>query len=319
MTEAVTVIIPTKDRPALLPVTLASVLGQRAVDVSVVVVDDGGSTGSCAQAAGGDPRVAVLRHAESRGVSTARNTGLAATSTPWVAFMDDDDLWAPDKLAHQLAALRADPGSRWACSAAVPFYDDGSLGRVQKPPAGSDVSILLLRANVIPGGGSGVLASTELVRDAGAFDPGLSNLADWDCWLRLAQRSRVARVHHADIGYRRHSGSMAHAVERSQRELEHLRSKYAALYDAAGVEINMQVWTSYLNVLVYESGLWRQGVRGSWRVARAHGNRRSLLQPLVYARPVLARRGRERLLARRHPARYAYARQWIDRALAPTG
>jgi glycosyltransferase involved in cell wall biosynthesis len=99
----VTVVIPTHNRKELLDRTLRSVLAQEDVDLSVVVVDDGSADGTEAFVqALADPRVSVVRHPEARGVSAARNTGIARATTTWLAFVDDDDLWAPTKLRAQL-------------------------------------------------------------------------------------------------------------------------------------------------------------------------------------------------------------------------
>src|SRR4051794_3960548 len=101
----VSVVIPTRDRPAQLTAAVASALEQRGVDVEVVVVDDG-SRGTAREViaglAGGPVR--ILRHEAPRGVSAARNAGIAAAAAPWIALLDDDDLWAPSKLAMQLEA-----------------------------------------------------------------------------------------------------------------------------------------------------------------------------------------------------------------------
>src|SRR3954454_11717029 len=111
----VTVVIPTKNRRKLLLRTLASVLGQEGVDLDVVVVDDGGADDAEATVARlQDVRLRVLRHDVSRGVSAARNTGLNAATSPFVAFLDDDDLWAPTKLRTQLDAIGTDPSLGWS-------------------------------------------------------------------------------------------------------------------------------------------------------------------------------------------------------------
>ena len=115
--------------------------------------------------------------------------GLEQVESPWVAFLDDDDLWAPDKLAAQLEALREQPEAQWACTGAVNIDSCSRVLSVAYPPADPDISNLLLRTNVVPGGGSGVLVATGLARQVGGFDPALSNLADWDFYLRLSLRS----------------------------------------------------------------------------------------------------------------------------------
>ena len=101
----VSVIIATRNRSTLLAETLRSVLGQRGVDFEVIVVDEASTDDTAALlAALDDPRVRVIRHGEALGLSAARNHGAAEANGDWLAFIDDDDLWAPDKLARQLRA-----------------------------------------------------------------------------------------------------------------------------------------------------------------------------------------------------------------------
>jgi len=207
----VTVIIPTRNRRHLLFRTLHSVLAQRAVSQSVVIVDDGGHDGTDKSLrALSDPRVQVVRHETRRGVSEARNTGLALAKTPWVAFVDDDDLWAPDKLPAQLAAVTADGSAQWSCAGSVVVDNEARVLGWGDPPYERDLSDLLLQSLSIPGGGSGVLAATSLARAVGGFDDTMSNLADWDFYLRLAQDSPVAAVHEPLVGYFLHPGSTDH-------------------------------------------------------------------------------------------------------------
>lgn len=315
--DDVTVVIPTKDRYDLLQRTLGCVLRQGSARVQVVVVDDGGRDGTAERLEGRDPRVTVLRHESSRGVSSARNSGLEQVDTPWVAFLDDDDLWAPDKLARQLAALRAQPGARWACSAAVSFLPDGSLADLARVPEHSDVSRAVLRGNVVPGGGSGVLAATELVRDVGGFDPQLSNLADWECWIRLGQESLVATVPTVDVGYRSHPTSMAHSVTRSEQELRLLRTTHAGLYRSSGVEFDERAWLWYLQGMSYTGGTWRAGARRSLDLALHRGGRTAAVKQLVkHAHlPTMWRRD-DRVMRSRFPEHWAQARSWLPAALA---
>ena len=98
----VAVIVPTHNRPGLLGGTLRSILDQRDVDLGVAVVDDGSAdvqTVSAVVEALADTRIRLIRHSSPRGVSAARNTGIHNTSSEWVGFCDDDDVWAPEKLS----------------------------------------------------------------------------------------------------------------------------------------------------------------------------------------------------------------------------
>jgi len=273
----VTVIIPTLNRRMLLLRTLHSVLAQTGVPVFVVVVDDGGDDGiEDAVEALGDPRVRLLRHENRRGVSAARNSGLALATTEWVAFVDDDDIWAPDKLQAQLAAIAADGSARWSCVGSVNVDDEATVLWWADPLYERDLSRALLRSNSIPGGGSGVLASTGISRAVGGFDETMSNLADWDFYLRLAQRSPVAAVHAPMVGYLVHPGSMAHNIARSVTEYAYMKSKYAQLRSVLGVQLDEVQWLGYLAGMAFNGGHRWTGFRMHLQLALRHGRLRSL-------------------------------------------
>jgi glycosyltransferase involved in cell wall biosynthesis len=273
----VTVIIPTHNRRVMLKRTLHSVLAQRDVDLLVVVVDDGGSDGTEAIIAElGDGRVSVVRHARSRGVAAARNTGIEKAMTPWLAFVDDDDLWAPLKLRAQLDALTADPAAGWACTGSVNIDSQCRVARWDEPPPEADVGDLLLRQNLIPGGGSGVLASRELTTAVGGFDEALSNIADWDFYIRLGLRSRLASVRRPHLGYYVHPQGMAHDVAKSEREYRYVDLKYRTERQSRGVALNEKAWAGYLAWLAYNGGQRWTGMRLNAQLVAKHRSWRSL-------------------------------------------
>src|SRR2546427_7128355 len=105
----VTVVIPTRNRSRLLPVAVASALGQEDVEVEVVVVDDASTDETPDLIADlADERVRVLRLSTRHGVARARNIGIAEARGGWLAFLDDDDIWGPRKLRWQLDAAQGD-------------------------------------------------------------------------------------------------------------------------------------------------------------------------------------------------------------------
>jgi glycosyltransferase involved in cell wall biosynthesis len=109
---AVSVVIATYQRAALVQEAIASVLDQTRRDFELVVVDDGSTDGTSEivrRRFGGDPRVRVHTKANG-GTASARNAGIDAAAAPVVAFLDSDDLWLPDYLDSQLAALDREPG-----------------------------------------------------------------------------------------------------------------------------------------------------------------------------------------------------------------
>jgi glycosyltransferase involved in cell wall biosynthesis len=226
--RAVTVVIPTKDRPRLLQRSIRSALAQEDVELCVVVVDDGGEPGVAAGVVAGFPEVHLIRHDVNRGVSAARNTGLGEAKTHWVAFLDDDDYWAPTKLARQVRAIEASASAEWSCVAAIHVDEHGRPYHYEAPPTADRALSTLQRVGGIPGGGSGVLVSRELAHDVGGFDQRFSILADWDFYLRLGLRSPLEPVDDGLVAYFRHPGGMYYDPVRLVDELTRLVDKYSS-------------------------------------------------------------------------------------------
>jgi len=207
--------------------TVRDLLHQREVALEVIVVDDGSRDGtSAAIAALTQPGVRLVRHQRALGQSAARDSGVAAATAEWVAFLDDDDRWAPDKLRRQLdvaAAADAD----FVYTAAV---TTDSAGRVREYLEAPDPEALRQRIrarNVIPAGSSNVLARTSLLRRVGGFDPELTHLADWDLWIRLAEAGRAAACPEALVAYVLHDGNIHLAQSQLSAEARHLKAKHA--------------------------------------------------------------------------------------------
>jgi glycosyltransferase involved in cell wall biosynthesis len=219
------VVIPTHNRQDLFDITLAAVLDQRGVDFEVIVVDDGSDPPVSIPA---DARVRVIRNESPLGVAATRNRGIAAATRRWVAFTDDDDIWAPDKLLAQWHRLVESDGALWSSCGAVQIDDDLAIFESNQPPLGREVGDRLLVSNPIPGGASGVVVDTELVRRVGAFDESLSVCADYDLWIRLALAAPHAPVNRPLVAYRVHDGGMSRSLENIRAELGIIEAKYAA-------------------------------------------------------------------------------------------
>jgi glycosyltransferase involved in cell wall biosynthesis len=289
--EAVTVVIPTHDRRRLLLRALDSVVRQRDVRPEIVVVDDGSTDGTADAVRDLRlPRLRLVRHAESRGVSGARNAGLAQVHTPWVAFLDDDDLWAPDKLRRQLRSLEDRPDARWSCVCALHVDGDLRVGRVSPPPASGRVGDQLLRGPAVPGGGSGVLVDSAFAREVGGFDEELSILADWDFYLRLGLGSPVAAVDEPLLAYYVHSDSMYHDPEGLVRELSRMRRKYGGSDDAVPFAPDLAHWYVRVARMAHHLGDDRTALRLLGQGITEAG-------PVPVGRQVARRAGRQ--LARR--------------------
>ena len=233
--ERVTVIVPTHNRTHLLPTTLRTVLWQQDVDVEVIVVDDGSSNDvRLVLDQIGDGRLQLIRHDVCRGVSTARNTGVANARTAWLAFCDDDDLWAPDKLASQLAAGRS-TGRSWAYGGAVNVAIDLRVLAVKHSPSPDRLMAMLPRWSIMTGGASNVIVRADTLAAAGGWDPRLINLADWDLWIRLTKQGPPACVNRPLVGYRIHSGNASADTNLILREARLIDGRYGARLDYAAL------------------------------------------------------------------------------------
>jgi GT2 family glycosyltransferase len=236
----VSVVIPTRDRWELLArMGLAAALVQEAVDLEVVLVDDGSSAPPPQGLPGlDDPRVRVVRHPTSRGVPAARNTGIAEARGTWLAFLDDDDAWSPHKLEKQLERARAS-SARFVYSGVVSVDGSGRVLHGYPVPAPESVALELLARCVIPAGSSNVLVEAELVRSLGGFDEGLPHLCDWDLWIRLARAAQAAAVPEVLVAYVEQHEAMSLVLPRSAfDELACLERKHRALHAEHGVGVD---------------------------------------------------------------------------------
>jgi glycosyltransferase involved in cell wall biosynthesis len=206
-TPEVSAIVPTHDRSSLLPTTLTTVLWQRDVDLEVVVVDDGSTEDvSAIVDRFQDNRIRLVRNDAAQGVSAARSRGVEKARGRWVAFVDDDDLWAPNKLRAQLAAVSA-VNAEWAYCGSVSVDLELNIVGGQPPPSPHDVASKIARYNLVPGGGSAVLASREVMCEVGPFDRRLYNTEDWEMWIRLSKVGVPACASGPLMGYRLHSAN----------------------------------------------------------------------------------------------------------------
>ncbi len=181
----VNVIIPTHNRASFLGDAIDSVLAQDFRDLELIVVDDG-STDETPQLLESYPQIHVLKQ-ERRGVSAARNRGVAAASGHFIAFLDSDDLWLPQKLSTQVEFFRRQPGAL-ACQTEEIWMRKGlrvNPKKRHKKPSGMIFKPSLELCLVSP---SAVMIERSLFDDVGGFDETLPACEDYDLWLRIACR-----------------------------------------------------------------------------------------------------------------------------------
>jgi glycosyltransferase involved in cell wall biosynthesis len=224
----VTVVIPTRNRGEFLAAALTSVLAQRFGDFEIIVVDDCGTADSTAAVENcRDPRVRLMRHKQQRGGAAARNSGIAASRSPYVAFLDDDDQWYPDKLELQVRLLQSRPAKVGVIYTGYDIVADDKICRQILPAQSGDLSAALLRENLV-GGTSSVMVRREFLTATGGFDERLPSFQDYDLWLRLARVCHFDCLQQPLLQYRVHGVKIWTDMDAITRGLELMLEKYGA-------------------------------------------------------------------------------------------
>jgi glycosyltransferase involved in cell wall biosynthesis len=189
----VDIVIPVFNRADAVCRAIASVLAQTHQAFDIVVVDDASTDRTAAAVAAiGDPRITLIRHKRNRGGGAARNTGIRVSAAPYVAFLDSDDEWLPEKLERQLEVFDgADERLALVYSGAERIYPESTV--VHMPAGHADLVRALLTDNVI-GESSLGMVRREALQAVGGFDESLSAAQDLDLWLRLCERYDAAFV-----------------------------------------------------------------------------------------------------------------------------
>lgn len=238
----VSVVIPTQNRPAAAERAVRSVTAQTYADLEIHVVDDGSAEPLALDTR--DPRVTLHRTAMPQGVSAARNLGIAAATGDWVAFLDDDDLWAPNKLAVQMEALGS-TSADMSYTGSIVISERGRLLAQRRVHPVDQIRKDLECFNAIAGPSTVVMRRSAL--DAiGPFCEDLSIVADWDLWLRLPEGLRLAAVEDETVAVMEHPESMQIAgVDQIQVELAVLRARHPRIMTsdrAADHTAAMELW-----------------------------------------------------------------------------
>lgn len=226
MEELVSVIVPAYNAAAFIAETLASALAQTYRPLEIVVVDDGSTdaTADIVEAvAARDSRVRLLRQKNS-GVAAARNLALEHSQGELIAPLDADDLWHPDKIARQVAAMRAGGPAVGMVYAWSSLIDErgwviAPTGHVAKYEG--DVLPFLVIYNFI-GNASAPLLRRACVIEAGGYDPELRVRGGEGCedlmlYLKVAERHDVALVPALLVGYRLNASNMSNSLRQMKR------------------------------------------------------------------------------------------------------
>lgn len=167
---------------------------------------DDGSSHDLSDLASIDGRVRIVRQ-PAEGLASARNRGIRKASGDWIAFLDDDDAWAPWKLRQQIdVANERDAGFVYSDAYAVD--DELRIVRTLNAPLEAELRSWLLYCNAMPAGASNVVVRRSLAQSLGGFRTDLAHLADWEFWIRLASVTPGAGTRDVPVAYVLHGHNM---------------------------------------------------------------------------------------------------------------
>lgn len=278
----VTVVMPALNREALIARALASVAAQELPPREVIVVDDGSTdrTAEVARRAGAH----VICMPERSGSGPARNAGIAAATTEWVAFLDSDDEWWPQHLRRALK--HAGPHAMVAMAAVA------TSGRWQgSPDPGArrigPVDMLVPSALVVT---SGTVVRRRVLTEAGGFRP-LARAQDLDLWLRVLERGSGVTVGEATVTYHEHATQAIKDVALMRTSFERILADHRqspwmtrSLHDGAMARV---VWDDFRSAL--RSSDRRRAIQHARWIAARPGAVKGLSSVLLQRRRVRAR------------------------------
>ena len=185
--------MPTFNRADKVARAISSVLRQTFSPYEIIVIDDGSTDGTMASLSPFRNKIRIIRHSVNMGVSAARNSGIRASRSPFVAFLDSDDHWMPEKLEIQTGYFKGNPGAV-ACQTEEIWIRKGLRVNPRKKhlkPSGDIFQQSLKLCLVSP---SAVMLKKSIFDEVGLFDEELPVCEDYDLWLRISCRHPIALI-----------------------------------------------------------------------------------------------------------------------------
>lgn len=218
MDPIVSVIIPTHNREQFIATAIQSVLAQSCQDFEIIIVNDA-STDNTKQIlfnlAKQDKRIQIINNTVSLGGAASRNAGIAISKGKWIAFLDDDDTWHPQKLEIQIAALEKNPNAIASSCAYTVNYPLKIKKRVITPNL---ITLNKLVSQSVLGGASVCICLASILKKINGFDERLRSSQDWDLWVRLRLQGNIISVKDPLVDY---------YVHFNYRISNNMRSKYS--------------------------------------------------------------------------------------------
>jgi glycosyltransferase involved in cell wall biosynthesis len=230
--SSVDIIIPTYNRARLLKSAIASVIDQTYIDLKIIVIDDASQDDTRDVVFSfNDPRLKYLRHGINRGEAAARNTGVAGSQSEYVAFLDDDDRWFPNKIQRQVELMeKSSPFVAGVYSGWVAVkMENGQIISKRVPKHRGEIYSQMAGGNVI-GTPSTVLLRRKCLEEVGPFDESIPYGLDYDMWIRLAEKFEFECISEPLLKYYVHEGQTSKNIRIMIEGMEVMLRKHSALF-----------------------------------------------------------------------------------------
>jgi glycosyltransferase involved in cell wall biosynthesis len=280
-----TVLLPVYNAGRPLSPAIESILGQQEKDFEFLIIDDGSTDGSVRviqEFAAREGRIRAIYHADNRGLAATLNEGLELASSSLVVRMDQDDEALPHRIGTQVRFMRENPGIAVAGSYVYHMGSKREFDRLVKLPVGhDDIANALRSANCMYH--PSVILRRESVLECGGYRSAFKNAEDYDLWLRLVRKHRIANIPLPLLRYRFSTAGMTlgkkwqqmyyaklamlsnEAPERPSKEVA--QAAAAALEELGKEYFLEQVALGTISELV-QLHLWRDAMTVFWMFSR---------------------------------------------------
>ncbi|MFV0388976.1 MAG: glycosyltransferase family 2 protein [Pyrinomonadaceae bacterium] len=294
-TPLVSVVIPAYNAVRFVNATIDSVLAQTFQDFEILAVDDGSTdnTKEILEAYGDKIRYLPKKNG---GVSSARNYGIEKAKGKYIAFLDADDVWMPEKLEKQVALMdsKEDVGLCYVATQKV----DEELNYLNSIPANAYddyTRSLLLNLNIVSGSCSSAMVRHDVISQTDGFDSQFTTYADWEMWLRLSLLTNCAPINEELVKYRMVKGSMSSNPEVTKRDARGVLEKFfnLAVLPEKYRTLEKQAYSNHLMIVSGEflhNGKVRESVNCIWQGVKLYPQNiaRPLGLPFRFAKRLLA-------------------------------
>ena len=192
----ISIIIPTYNQAEYLQEAIESVLNQTYKNIEIIIIDDGSTDNTLKVVNSFNDNKIIFIQQRNKGASSARNTGIKEANGEYIAFLDSDDLWLKDKLRKQIDFMRENPEVGLLGTGCFQMIDTNKMIYKKIFPHKNEI----LQKNLIqynPFIQSSVIVRKDVFNDIGLYDEKFKESEDYDLWLRIAQKYKIANLKQA--------------------------------------------------------------------------------------------------------------------------